>query len=1015
MKKLFSKYLAILLLFALSPCACQKAPEPGPEPEPREGAWTKVHYRAAVSGSAETKATLDAIDRHYLFERDDLLYVVDSDSEPGEEKLYGFLFLISGAGATEAVFEGDLMYFVETSPDSGKYEPERPANDLAVTATLVSKTQRENGVYTFVENNDGKIATGPNFGDRYAATFKEAVQKYSTFTADATYGDTSFSLVQGTAFLLFTLSFEDNVTATLTATVTNNDGAENLFSRSFTPNPSTHDASFVAAFPGGTITLHNARMRVTDGGSFDKAKNLSEATLLGNRYYNVSKNFLNLEYFTIQAKEATTISFPEKYWDPTNGYGLQYIRNGTGWTDVTSTPIDLAAGESIMLRGKGNKYQNKDGSGPSLFTSTAACYIYGDIMSLFCDGSYNKKTAFANSGNPNNKNALDGTFRGMTNLDIHPARPLYLSATTLSESCYQRMFYGCTGLTRAPEFYNEEGAFAADIPQSACKEMFKDCTALSAAPDLPANGSIVEQGYCGMFIGCTSLTTPPTRLAVSPSSGTKHFQQMFQGCSALLYAPELPATTVLASGCQQMFENCSSLLEGPELPAVTVGQYAYYQMFKGCSSMTQGPSELPATVMYDHCYASMFLNCALLEAAPRIDAETLAQYCFQAMFSECHVLRTVQNAFAFNGSVPKEACSQMFLNCPVLQDAPQMPSVNTTIEESGCKQMYSGCGELRTAPSLNAATVNKNGYRSMFQGCVRLVNSPAIAATNVGESGCQEMFQACNRLQTPPATLPATTLGNSAYYQMFHSCSKLESAPSLPSMNVPTTAYYQMFYNCTSLVTPPASLPATTLGNKAYQQMFYNCSKLASIPNFPCDPDASYTLPAGSDKNSLCYQMFFRCYGLTTLEGKKLFNSSTSMSAYCFEDMFSECKNLAYVPEDFLPATTLAESCYRGMFQSTKIPRTPDLLASTLVSECYRYMFNGCSALTYIKCLATTNIGNGYTTNWVGNNTTGGNVPNTSSCTFERAGTTQWPDEGNNAVHGKLSEWVYKDYYPPTP
>jgi hypothetical protein len=1005
MHKPISRYLAFLLLFTLSLHACQKAPEPGPEPEPREGAWTKVHYRAAVSGSAETKATLDAIDRHYLFERDDLLYVVDSGT--GGDKLYGFLFLISGAGATEAVFEGDLMYFVETAPSSGTYEPERPSDGLAVSATLVSQTQRDAGVYTIETNNDGKIASGPNFGDHYAATFKDAVRKYSTFTAEATYGDPSFHLVQGTAFLLFTLSFEDNVTATLTATVTNNDGAEDLFSRSFTPNPSTHDANFVAAFPGGTITLHNARMRVTDGGSFDKAKNLSEATLQGNRYYNVSKNFLNLEYFTIQAKEATTISFPTEYQKP--AYGLQYSTDeGANWKAVSAYPdVNLAIGESIILRGKGNTYQNANGTGPSLFTSTAACYIYGDIMSLFCtvDGDvYTKKTAFSGT----NDFALNGTFRGMTNLDIHPARPLYLSATTLSNNCYQRMFYGCTGLTRAPEFFNEEGAFAADIPQSACKEMFLGCTALSAAPDLPANGSIEEQGYCGMFIDCTSLTTPPTRLAVSPSSGTKHFQQMFQNCSALLYAPELPATTVLASGCQQMFENCSSLLEGPELPAVTVGQYAYYQMFKGCSSMTQGPSELPATVMYDRCYASMFLSCALLEAAPRIDAETLAQYCFQAMFSECHVLRTVQNAFAFNGSVPKEACSQMFFNCLALQDAPQMPSINTTIEDSGCKQMYSGCGELRTAPSLNATTVKTNGYYLMFYRCARLVDSPAIAATNVGANGCQEMFRECTRLQTPPATLPATTLGNSAYYQMFHSCSKLESAPSLPAMNVPTTAYYQMFYNCTSLVTPPSSLPATTLGNKAYQQMFYNCSKLASVPNFPCDPDASYTLPAGSDKSSLCYQMFFRCYGLTTLEGKKLFNSSTSMSAFCFEDMFSECRNLDSVPTDFLPATSVAASCYRGMFQSTKITRTPDLPASTLASECYRYMFNGCSQLTYIKCLATTNIGSGYTTNWVGNNGTGGNVPNTNSCKFERAGETNWPD----GVNGKLSNWVY---YTPTP
>ena len=315
MRRITFKYLIIILLVSLLPAACQKQPEAESE-DTREGVWTKVHYSASVSSSKDTKATLDAIDRHYLFEGDDLLYVVDKAT--GGDDLYGYLYLVSGAGATTAVFEGDLMYFVETAPSSGKYEPERPADDLAVTATLVSKTQRDNGVYTFVENNDGIIATGPNFvGGGYASTFKEAVQKFSTFKADATYGNTSFSLVQGTAFLLFALSFDDDVPASLTVSVTNNDGAETLFTHSgIAPNVS-HEASFVAAFPGGTITLSNAQLAVSDGGSFGITRKLASLPLEGNRYYNVAKAFLNLDYFTIQAppEAGTTINFPSKYQD----------------------------------------------------------------------------------------------------------------------------------------------------------------------------------------------------------------------------------------------------------------------------------------------------------------------------------------------------------------------------------------------------------------------------------------------------------------------------------------------------------------------------------------------------------------------------------------------------------------------------------------------------------------------------------------------------------------------------
>lgn len=955
MHRLISKYWAfLLLLFLLSP-ACQREQDGAQEViTPLEGVWKAIPYRATVTGSAKTKATLDAIDRHYLFERDDLLYVVDKTT--GGDVVYGYLYLISGAGTTEAIFEGDLMYFVETAPASGVFEPERPSNNLAVTATLVSKAQRDNGVYTFVTNNEGKIDTGPNFGDKYASTFKEAVQKYSTFTADATYGNPSFSLVQGTAFLLFSLSFDDGTAGPLTVSVTNNNGAQTLFSHSVTPDVN-YEASFVAAFPGGTITLSNAKLTITDGGSFNKEKALAAATLQGNRYYNVTKTFLNLDYFTIQAREAaTTISFPAKYQDA--AYGLQYSSDGSDWTNVSETSsFELAAGNSVMVRGKGSKYQNSDGTAP-LFTSSAPCYIYGDIMSLFCDGSYNKKTAFTSSNN----NALQGAFKDLTNLDIHPARPLLLSAQALAEYCYKQMFSG-SSITRAPEFTNDVGAFAPTVLKQACMEMFKGCTSLTAAPELRST-TVAQEGYYGMFSGCTAMLTPPSRLA-GTMSGSSACRQMFLGCSSLQYAPELPAMDIKANGYQEMFTGCTSLSEAPDLPATTINGSSYRSMFgaakvnnvdySGCTSMETGPLSLPATTMSNNCYQGMFKGCTLLEAAPRIDATTLADYCFQEMFSGCIALRTAQNEFSFTDNIPQRACKQMFYNCLVLQGAPDMPSVIGTIGQEGCMQMYSGCEAMTKAPScLKADTVNQQGYYQMFYNCDWLTNAPSIEATNIGQQGCM-----------------------------------------------------QMFYDCLRLANPPASLLATTLGNKAYQQMFYNCTALTAIPDFPHDPAVTYELPDGTDKNSLCYQMFFRCNELKSLTGKKLFSSLTPMTPFCFEDMFSECRKLESVPTDFLPATSVAASCYRGMFQSTLITRSPDLPASTLASECYRYMFNGCSQLTYIKCLATTNIGDGYTTNWVGNNKTGGNVPNNSDCIFVTAdeAAESWPI---GYVYGILSNWTIK-------
>jgi hypothetical protein len=62
---------------------------------------------------------------------------------------------------------------------------------------------------------------------------------------------------------------------------------------------------------------------------------------------------------------------------------------------------------------------------------------------------------------------------------------------------------------------------------------------------------------------------------------------MFEGCSSLVNAPELPATT-LANYCyQNMFEGCTSLVNAPELPATTLANYCYSKMFKGCTNLKE--------------------------------------------------------------------------------------------------------------------------------------------------------------------------------------------------------------------------------------------------------------------------------------------------------------------------------------------------------------------------------------------------------------------------------------------
>ena len=65
------------------------------------------------------------------------------------------------------------------------------------------------------------------------------------------------------------------------------------------------------------------------------------------------------------------------------------------------------------------------------------------------------------------------------------------------------------------------------------------------------------------------------------------YDNMFNGCTSLTQAPELPATTLARSCYSMMFYNCSSLTQAPELPATTLANYCYDNMFNGCTSLTQ--------------------------------------------------------------------------------------------------------------------------------------------------------------------------------------------------------------------------------------------------------------------------------------------------------------------------------------------------------------------------------------------------------------------------------------------
>ena len=153
------------------------------------------------------------------------------------------------------------------------------------------------------------------------------------------------------------------------------------------------------------------------------------------------------------------------------------------------------------------------------------------------------------------------------------------------------------------------------------------------------------------------------------------FNFLFNNCSVLTSAPELPATS-LADNCYYcMFSGCTNLKSAPKLPAPTLTTCCYNYMFSGCTNLKTAP-ELPAKVLANQCYESMFSGCTNLKTAPKLPAKASKWLCYAGMFSGCTNLKSAELSIEF---LRRGCCSSMFNNCTNLSSVTMLaPSKEIT-------------------------------------------------------------------------------------------------------------------------------------------------------------------------------------------------------------------------------------------------------------------------------------------------------------------------------------------------
>ena len=125
-------------------------------------------------------------------------------------------------------------------------------------------------------------------------------------------------------------------------------------------------------------------------------------------------------------------------------------------------------------------------------------------------------------------------------------------------------------------------------------------------------------------------------------------------------------------------------------------------------------------------------------------------------------------------------------------------------------------------------------------------------------------------------------------------------------------------------------------------------------------PKRRIVLPALTLTEGCYFGLFNGCTAMTTAPELP----ATTLAPNCYMAMFCGCMSLLEAPA--LPATTLQKNCYYNMFMNcSSLTKSPELRAEKLVNSCYGQMFSGCENMSEITCLAKNISASNCTASWV--------------------------------------------------
>ena len=236
-----------------------------------------------------------------------------------------------------------------------------------------------------------------------------------------------------------------------------------------------------------------------------------------------------------------------------------------------------------------------------------------------------------------------------------------------------------------------------------------------------------------------------------PQMANNTFDSLFYNWTMLRHAPEISLATSLPQyACYNLFRGCSNLINAPNLPATTLGYYCYGYMFSNCTSMLTAPPILPAQTLGSLCYESMFSGCTgLINGPSEISALSLPGGACRAMFKDCSSLISGPNILATSytggAATTQQSFYNMFLRCSALTKAPDL--LATTIPRNACATMFAECSSLKVPPKIYATHLEQLALNNIFRDCVNLEKLPKLNFMSGVRTGAQRMFSGCSKIK----------------------------------------------------------------------------------------------------------------------------------------------------------------------------------------------------------------------------------------------------------------------------